>query len=431
MIQIEKYLLWSILALILSCIQLIGMTAFSVSSMPNNCDFEKYPGGCEDSKGSFCNREINKCQCKPDYPVRLFRYCLKPASIDEACFTSRQCNKTPNAACYILGTEYDHSGSHHVGKQLSDWPSGSCRCRIGHQYDSVNGTCIKRTIGSWCNSNSDCKKEDVHTYCNKESFKCDCVYTHFYDPDSDACERQQPLYNSKCTGDDECSKQGLVCTSGICRCPKDFHYNSKYSGSKCKPNNDTACINGYKWSHEWQRCVRSKDVEGENNAQRTGDDDLSITNHTVWGLALFFSGVFVCCVYAGFRNQDGGIGPQGPYPPYPSDFVRSHYMDPCILVDEKKMNFINGDIDGVIIDGVCNADGANNSSNCDTNANSESPQNGQSQASGDTSGIGDDSGANVDSGNDSGAVSCETNDPPNDAGNSGGTCDAGGTDGGS
>lgn len=192
--------------------------------------------------------------CKQGYPIRLFKYCLKYAKIDETCYTSRQCNETSNAACYILGTEYDHSGSHHVGSQLSDWPAGKCSCRFGHQYDPLNNTCIKKTIGSWCGYDRDCNKENVHSYCNKKTFKCDCLYDYIYDQENDSCTPRQ-LYGSKCVDDDDCARESLICLGGRCRCPKDFHVDHKLPGFLCKPNNDSACNIGYKWDDFRERCV--------------------------------------------------------------------------------------------------------------------------------------------------------------------------------
>uniref|UniRef100_T1KAX7 EB domain-containing protein n=2 Tax=Tetranychus urticae TaxID=32264 RepID=T1KAX7_TETUR len=224
-------------------------------SSPIPCDFDKYPeSGCEDSIGSYCDLKTSRCHCKADYPIRLFKYCLRYVGINETCYTSRQCNETLNAACYILGTEYDHSGGHNVGFQLSDWPEGKCRCRMGHQFDLNNGTCVKRTIGSWCNVDRDCTKENFHSFCNRKNSICECLYGYIYDSIDDACSPQR-LYGSKCRSSDDCSRDQLVCTGGRCKCPKGSHWDAIYPGSLCKPNNDSACAYGYKWDSEKERCV--------------------------------------------------------------------------------------------------------------------------------------------------------------------------------
>lgn len=248
------------------------------SSAPIPCDFEKYPTvGCEDSVGSYCDLESSRCHCKPDYPIRLFKYCLRYVGINETCYTSRQCNETFNAACYILGTEYDHSGGHNVGFQLSDWPEGKCRCRLGHQFDTNNGTCVKRTIGSWCNTDRDCTKENFHSFCNRKSSICECVYGYIYDSLDDTCSPQR-LYGSKCRSSDDCSRDQLVCTGGRCKCPKGSHWDAIYPGSLCKPNNDSACAYGYRWDTDKERCVLKiyKDDDGED---LDGLDDVGLTGN--------------------------------------------------------------------------------------------------------------------------------------------------------
>lgn len=298
-------LLWILIdyLIVQSTSSTIGAVGGASSGNSFLCDYDKFTHGCEDSTNSYCQREISRCICKQGYPIRLFKYCLKYAKIDETCYTSRQCNETPNAACYILGTEYDHSGSHHVGSQLSDWPKGTCKCRTGHQYDPFNNTCIKKTIGSWCNYDRTCNKEIVHSYCNKQTFKCDCVYGYIYDPEDDTCTPQQ-LYGSKCNDDDACARESLICLAGRCRCPKDFHVDLKLPGFLCKPNNDSACNIGYKWDDFRERCIpksihvnqRGKqmpiDISYVNDLEIGHDSDLPISISTVI-MSIIASGMLI------------------------------------------------------------------------------------------------------------------------------------------
>lgn len=247
------------------------------------CDFISSETGCEDVLGSVCDPQSNVCQCKPQYPVRLLSYCLQKKSIGEDCFTSSQCSQIKNAACFIFGKEYDNerfSGGHNVGRNVYGWPSGICRCHIGYQYDNLTDSCIKRTIGSWCNDWSDCIKHTFNSYCKKTDFLCDCSWGFFYDPLTDTCNLPQ-LFGTKCLADEECSKERLSCLDGRCACPVGHHYDTTYAN--CKPNDDSSCEYGYKWDEEWGRCIpssrsstlqihRPKQVDSETAVLAESDD---------------------------------------------------------------------------------------------------------------------------------------------------------------
>lgn len=243
------------------------------------CDFDAYEStGCEDEEGSFCDSETQRCLCKEGYPIRLLSYCLPRKSIDEDCYTSSQCNQVKNAACFIFGKEYDNeriSGGHNVGRQLSNWPTGTCRCNIGYQIlpeilpNNANSTagrsyyegvatleCTKKTVGSWCTDDWDCIKETFNTQCARPQNLCECSWGFYYDDVTDSCQIPK-LYESKCTSDSDCSPEKLICSPrGRCVCPKGFHFDVIHPG--CKPNDDSSCDFGYKWDEEWGRCIPAR-----------------------------------------------------------------------------------------------------------------------------------------------------------------------------
>ena len=260
------------------------VSSISGSSSPIiTCDFDTYETtGCEDEEGSYCETETQRCVCKEGYQIRLLSYCLPSKSIGDDCYTSSQCNQVSNAACFIFGKEYDNeriSGGHNVGRQLSNWPTGTCRCNIGYQIlpdiiPAANGTatsyedgissssssatieCVKKTVGSWCTDDWDCIKETFNTQCARPQNLCECSWGFYYDDTTDSCQIPK-LYESKCTSDTDCSPEKLICSPrGRCVCPKGFHFDVIHPG--CKPNDDSSCDFGYKWDDEWGRCIPSR-----------------------------------------------------------------------------------------------------------------------------------------------------------------------------
>lgn len=260
-------------------------------NLPILCDFEKFKNGCEDLEGSFCEESNSTCLCKPEYPIRMYKYCLKPKKIGEACYTSRQCETIENAACYIFGKEYDKTGDHNVWLPLSDWPIGTCKCKINHQIDVSNNTCIKRVIGSWCSDDRDCIKETLHSQCKLRigshlSF-CECSWGYFYDPLTDTCN--QPLFGSKCTNNHDCAQENLVCFMGRCKCPEGTHLNKQnaLATSNCVPNDNSSCDHGYRWDDEKERCVLIIHSTKPKNVENTDDKDKSISYEKIIIIVIF------------------------------------------------------------------------------------------------------------------------------------------------
>lgn len=222
------------------------------------CDFDTYETtGCEDDEGSYCDTNTQKCTCKDDHPIRLLGYCLKIKQIGEECYTSAQCKSINNAACYIFGKEYDNeriSGGHNVGRQVSNWPTGNCRCNLGHQWDNVTESCIKKTIGSWCNDDWDCIKEKYNTQCSRPQNLCECAWGFFYDAKTDSCQTPK-LWGQKCISNVDCEAENFICSQSTfkCVCPSGFHFDPIHPG--CKINADSSCDRGYRWDEDWGRCI--------------------------------------------------------------------------------------------------------------------------------------------------------------------------------
>ncbi|KAI1278815.1 hypothetical protein HDE_14203 [Halotydeus destructor] len=227
---------------------------------PASCDFESFElTGCEDEEGSFCDNDTQKCTCKEGFPVRLLAYCLEKKDIGQECYTSAQCNDIDNAACFIFGKEYDNeriSGGHNVGRQLSNWPMGMCRCNVGTVYDNHTNACVKKAVGGWCNEDWDCIKQTFNSQCSRPQFTCECTWGYMYDAKTDTCIVPK-LFGSKCTADADCAPESLVCSAANrCICPKGYHYDVLHPG--CKANDDSSCQYGYKWDEEWGRCIPAR-----------------------------------------------------------------------------------------------------------------------------------------------------------------------------
>ena len=140
---------------------------FGVGLLPDQkCNFEVYPSGCFDENGSICDSSSgsgsgsNLCVCRPGYSIRIASlYCLRPASIGEACYTTEQCErKVQYSGCFSYREEYrEENPSAFFGPAQSSWPMGECRCRAGHRYDQLSKSCVRSLIGSWCSNVWDCQ----------------------------------------------------------------------------------------------------------------------------------------------------------------------------------------------------------------------------------------------------------------------------------
>lgn len=137
---------------------------------------------------------------------------------------------------------------------MSNWPTGNCRCNLGHQWDNSSESCIKKTIGSWCNDDWDCIKEKYNTQCSRPQNLCECAWGFFYDAKSDSCQTPK-LWGQKCISNVDCEAENFICSSTTfkCVCPNGFHFDPIHPG--CKINADSSCDRGYRWDEDWGRCI--------------------------------------------------------------------------------------------------------------------------------------------------------------------------------
>lgn len=191
------------------------------------CDFLNHKEtGCEDEIGSRCDPNTSKCVCKESHPVRLLDFCLKLSRLNGPCYTSGQCSSViANASCYIFGKEYDLD-SHNLGRLVTKWPLGVCKCRLGFAYNITTNSCEKRVIGSWCSMDKHCwtirSLNSISSFCDKKRGECECAWGTRYESKLDTCvpdttpvnslrnnginyPNRQVYYMSKCEQDTDCS----------------------------------------------------------------------------------------------------------------------------------------------------------------------------------------------------------------------------------
>ncbi|KAJ6215542.1 hypothetical protein RDWZM_010042 [Blomia tropicalis] len=140
---------------------MMNPSGFGPSFVPDQrCNYEIYPTGCFDENGSICDTSgSGLCICRPGYSIRIGSvYCLRPASIGEACYTTEQCeSKVIHSGCFNYREEYrEDNPSAFFGPSQQSWPMGECRCRLGHRFDPSINTCVRSLIGSWCSNVWDC-----------------------------------------------------------------------------------------------------------------------------------------------------------------------------------------------------------------------------------------------------------------------------------
>lgn len=199
------------------------------------CNFEEFKKGCADEEGSLCDNKTQKCVCRPGFTIRLGVFCLQPKFIGDECFASVQCNHTPNAGCYNYRQEYNQIPSDFFGNFQENWPSGTCRCQMGHHYETHTKTCIKKTIGSWCQNLWDCRQSDPQINAICEENECKCSHDHFYNSTTQDCHYRE-TYGLSCIKQEDCLHPAL-CLNGTCICENGFHFEAEKS-PLCQPDNN-------------------------------------------------------------------------------------------------------------------------------------------------------------------------------------------------
>lgn len=226
---------------------LLNPPGFGGSLLPDQkCNFEIYPSGCFDENGSICdNPRSGLCVCRPGYSLRIASvYCLRPASIGEACYTTEQCErKVANSGCFNYREEYrEENPSAFFGPSQTSWPMGECRCRIGHRFDELSKACVRSLIGSWCSNVWDCQMvEDDERNSEVES------RPHSNHSRHSLPIQMLPWHSSSHVHGTKAKMANIVCESNICNCSQFFHYNTTAEecqfvetfGKSCRPNLET------------------------------------------------------------------------------------------------------------------------------------------------------------------------------------------------
>lgn len=205
---------------------------FGAGLIPSKkCNFEIHPSGCFDENGSICDND-GQCVCRPGYTIRIANiYCLRPAYIGEACYTTEQCErKVINSGCFNYREEYrEENPSAFFGPSQSSWPMGECRCRIGHRFDEHLNACVRSIIGSWCSNVWDCEMadEDLEHIDNTNSHR-----TNYLNKTAiSSMHSSHSMISGHSSGHQAMASTSrnkianLVCENNICNCSQFFYYN--------------------------------------------------------------------------------------------------------------------------------------------------------------------------------------------------------------
>ena len=241
------------------------------------CISNEYQSGCVDKIGSQCDKQTQRCVCKPDYTIKSGDYCLQPKFIGDNCFVSSQCNHmTPFAGCYNYREEFNQNPANFFGPNPDMWPTGVCRCKVGYHFDVTTNNCVKRIIGSWCSNVWDCRQEDkrliIPYNCDKNV--CECSSDYLYNQTTHDCHYKE-TYGIVCETREECTTP-TICINRTCDCASDYHFDEKKS-PKCQPNDNL------------------NDVKSENSLDvAKGDKTFEIFILTVIPLVIIFLTIKPC-----------------------------------------------------------------------------------------------------------------------------------------
>ena len=246
---------------------MLNPSGFGTGLVPDQkCNFEIYPSGCFDENGSICdNSGSGLCVCRPGYSIRIGAvYCLRPAAIGEACYTTEQCErKVANSGCFNYREEYrEENPSAFFGPSQSSWPMGECRCRIGHRYDELTKSCVRSLIGSWCSNVWDCEMvEDDDRSADTESLPRRDHANH-------TRHSMLPLLpwhsSSNHVHGIRAKMANIVCENNTCACSQFFHYNTTAEECKFVETFGQACRPGAE-THSPKRNIRSHASIGSSN----------------------------------------------------------------------------------------------------------------------------------------------------------------------
>jgi hypothetical protein len=134
-------------------------------------------------------------------------------SIDEPCYSSKECETTSGAKCINTFGEIESLSSRTAANkgqdvdssltgQLANTPNiflnlhaGYCQCPNGFYHHQEKGKCIRRIIGSKCHNNTDCFAKQ-HSICDADQSRCICDTGFIVDSQSDQCKPISSLTTS-------------------------------------------------------------------------------------------------------------------------------------------------------------------------------------------------------------------------------------------
>lgn len=183
----------------------------TTSSSSNNedpftmkCDFNQFKNGCPDPATTICDKNKQECLCRPGIAVRIGPRCMSFKSVDEPCYSSKECDQI-GAKCINAFGEVD-AFDNLISRPLKDIggdslssasPShaniffnlyaGFCQCPVGFYHNQDKKKCQRRLIGTSCRNSTDCNSKP-HVFCDPIEGKCLCDHGYSLDMMSDQCK---------------------------------------------------------------------------------------------------------------------------------------------------------------------------------------------------------------------------------------------------
>jgi len=246
------------------------------SVLPIECNQQRYINGCPFHQFTQCNKYLNRCQCKPDYPIVLSRFtpCLNYRKLNQECIHSTQCNITSNAVCYdnkfielndleVLKqwfmTEVDDKRNKHNNRP-KNW--GKCKCKFGYK-SSLRNQCQKLHVSELhCDGSYQCMNWDLNSHCDQRIKRCTCDAGYLYDTDLDKCVISAKKWGDFCNYDIECKiwDHNMDCRSSQCVCRDGIDYD--LTTQRCKNFGLTPrCRYGYTWSELTHDCLIIRETD--------------------------------------------------------------------------------------------------------------------------------------------------------------------------
>jgi len=173
-------------------------------SFTMKCDFNQFKNGCPDPATTICDKNKQECLCRPGIAVRIGPRCMSFKSVDEPCYSSKECDQI-GAKCINAFGEVD-AFDNLISRPFKDLggdplsssnPShanlffnlyaGFCQCPVGFYHNQDKKKCQRRLIGTSCRNSTDCNSKP-HVFCDPIEGKCLCDHGYSLDMMSDQCK---------------------------------------------------------------------------------------------------------------------------------------------------------------------------------------------------------------------------------------------------